>query len=98
MIHAIVVVLHNILLYFVSSMEKQMVLSNFKIGTRLYLAFGADKVCRVTSTALLRLSDGPAGDPLQIFDAHRLLIAQRAFAYLSRDLLRNTVVLRALDF
>lgn len=61
-------------------------------------AFGTDKVCRVTSTALLRLSDGPAGDPLQVFDAHRLLIAQRAFAYLSRDLLRNTVVLRALDF
>ena len=61
-------------------------------------AFGTDKVCRVTSTALLRLSDGPAGAPLQVFDAHRLLIAQRAFAYLSRDLLRNTVVLRALDF
>lgn len=65
-------------------------------------AFGTDKICRVTSTALLRLSgssgDSADHDPLQIFDAHRLLIAQRAFAYLSRDLLSNSVVLRALDF
>lgn len=61
-------------------------------------AFGADKVCRVTSTALLRLADSAGTDPLEIFDTHRLQIGQRAFAYLSRDLLRNTVVLRALDF
>lgn len=61
-------------------------------------AFGEDKLCRVTSTALLRLSDAHEQDPLQIFEAHRLQIAQRAFAYLSRDLLANSVVLRALDF
>lgn len=61
-------------------------------------AFGADKQCRVTSTALLRLAGTQENDPLQIFEAHRLQIAQRAFAYLSRDLLANQVVLRALDF
>ena len=60
-------------------------------------AFGADKICRVTSTALLSLGGGH-GDALSVFDAHRLRIAQRAFAYLSRDLMARGVVLRALDF
>lgn len=59
--------------------------------------FGADKICRVTATALLSLGGGQ-GDALSVFDAHRLLIGQRAFAYLSRDLLASSVVLRALDF
>jgi len=60
-------------------------------------AFGADKVCRVTSTALLSLGGGQ-GDALSVFNAHRLRIAQRAFAYLSRDIRASSVVLRALDF
>ncbi|WP_308921315.1 hypothetical protein [Janthinobacterium sp. J1-1] len=60
-------------------------------------AFGADKICRVTSTALLSLGGGQ-GDALSVFEAHSLLIAQRAFAYLSRDLMASSVVLRALDF
>ena len=61
--------------------------------------FGADKTCRVTATALQRLgSSGQAGDALQVFEAHRLRIAQRAFASLSRDLLLPGITLRALDF
>lgn len=60
-------------------------------------AFGAGKICRVTSTALLSLGGGHR-DALSVFETHRLRIAQRAFAYLSRDLLASSVVLRALDF
>lgn len=60
--------------------------------------FGVEKICRVTVTALRRLDQGQGGDWLLIFDAHRLRIGQRAFAYLSRDLLVRSVVLRALDF
>lgn len=61
--------------------------------------FGADKTCRVTATALQRLgADGVACEPLQIFELHRLRIAQRAFASLSRDLLLPGITLRALDF
>jgi hypothetical protein len=60
--------------------------------------FGVEKICRVTVTALRSLDQGQGGDWLLIFDAHRLRIGQRAFAYLSRDLLVSSVVLRALDF
>lgn len=60
--------------------------------------FGVEKICRVTVTALRRLDQGQGGDWLLIFDTHRLRIGQRAFAYLSRDLLVSSVVLRALDF
>ena len=60
--------------------------------------FGVEKTCRITVTALRSLDQGQGGDLLAIFDAHRLRIGQRAFAYLSRDLLVNSVVLRALDF
>ena len=60
-------------------------------------AFGADKICRVTSTALLSLGGGRR-DALSVFETHRLRIAQKAFTYLSRDLLASSVVLRALDF
>ena len=60
-------------------------------------AFGAARNCRVTSTALLSLGGGQ-GEALSVFNTHRLRIAQRAFAYLSRDMLASSVVLRALDF
>lgn len=60
--------------------------------------FGVEKICRVTVTALRSLDQGQGGDWLFIFDAHRLRIGQRAFAYLSRDLRLRSVVLRALDF
>ncbi|MBW3509605.1 MULTISPECIES: DUF1488 family protein [Janthinobacterium] len=60
--------------------------------------FGAEKTCRITVTALHSLDQGQGGDLLAIFDTHRLRIGQRAFAYLSRDLLVSAVVLRALDF
>jgi hypothetical protein len=60
--------------------------------------FGVEKICRVTVTALRSLDQGQGGDWLLIFDAHRLRIGQRAFAYLSRDLRVSSVVLRALDF
>ena len=60
-------------------------------------AFGADKICRVTSTALLSLGNGQ-GDALSVFNAQRLRIAKRAFVFLSRDVLASSVVLRALDF
>ncbi|OBV38806.1 DUF1488 family protein [Janthinobacterium psychrotolerans] len=59
--------------------------------------FGAGKVCRVTSTALLSLGNGQ-GEALSVFEAHRQRIAQRAFSYLSRNLMASGVVLRALDF
>lgn len=59
--------------------------------------FGADKTCRVTATALQCLG-GDGREPLQIFEAHQLRIAQRAFASLSRDLLMPGITLRALDF
>ncbi|MGK5080093.1 DUF1488 family protein [Janthinobacterium sp. HLX7-2] len=61
-------------------------------------AFGKEKTCRITVTALHHLNQGQDGDLLAIFDAHRLRIGQRAFAYLSRDSLISGVVLRALDF
>lgn len=83
-------------------LNNSVILDQFDGAITFHLAaFGTDKLCRVTATALLSLGGQDAaqgGDPLLIFDAHRLLIGQRAFAYLSRDLLRNTVVLRALDF
>ena len=60
--------------------------------------FGVEKTCRITVTALHSLDQGQGGDLLAIFDAHRLRIGQRAFSFLSRDLLVNGVVLRALDF
>jgi len=62
--------------------------------------FGADKTCRVTYTALQRLgsTDGAMVEPMQLFEAHQLRIAQRAFASLSRDLLLPGITLRALDF
>ncbi|OEZ85054.1 hypothetical protein JAB6_19010 [Janthinobacterium sp. HH104] len=60
--------------------------------------FGVEKTCRITVTALRSLDQGQGGDLLAIFDTHRLRIGQRAFAYLSRDLLVSGVVLRALDF
>ncbi|MDN2696513.1 DUF1488 family protein [Janthinobacterium sp. SUN073] len=60
--------------------------------------FGVQKTCRISVTALRRLDQGQGGDWLLIFDTHRLRIGQRAFAYLSRDLLVSSVVLRALDF
>lgn len=60
--------------------------------------FGMEKTCRISVTALRSLDQGQGGDWLLIFDAHRLRIGQRAFAYLSRDLLVRSVVLRALDF
>lgn len=60
--------------------------------------FGVEKTCRVTMTALRSLDQCQGGDWLVIFDTHRLRIGQRAFAYLSRDLLVGGVVLRALDF
>lgn len=60
--------------------------------------FGTQKCCRITVTALHRLDEDRGGDLLAIFDTHRLRIGQRAFAYLSRDLLVSGVVLRALDF
>jgi hypothetical protein len=60
--------------------------------------FGVEKTCRITVTALHSLDQGQGGDLLRIFDTHRLRIGQRAFAYLSRDLLVSSVVLRALDF
>ncbi|KKO64669.1 hypothetical protein VM94_01373 [Janthinobacterium sp. KBS0711] len=60
--------------------------------------FGVEKTCRITVTALRSLDQGQGGDLLVIFDTHRLRIGQRAFSYLSRDLLVSGVVLRALDF
>jgi hypothetical protein len=60
--------------------------------------FGVEKTCRITATALRSLDQGQGGDLQAIFAAHRLRIGQRAFAYLSRDLLVSGVVLRALDF
>ncbi|PLY40843.1 hypothetical protein CSZ94_18720 [Janthinobacterium sp. ROICE36] len=60
--------------------------------------FGVEKSCRITVMALRSLDQNQGGDLLTIFDAHRLRIGQRAFAYLSRDLLVSSVVLRALDF
>ena len=60
--------------------------------------FGVEKTCRISVTALRSLDQGQGGDWLLIFDTHRLRIGQRAFAYLSRDLLVRSVVLRALDF
>lgn len=60
--------------------------------------FGVEKTCRISVTALRSLDQGQGGDWLLIFDAHRLRIGQRAFAYLSRDLRVSSVVLRALDF
>ncbi|MGK5028624.1 DUF1488 family protein [Janthinobacterium sp. MDT1-19] len=66
---------------------------------RFHLAvFGVEKSCRITVTALRSLDQSQGGDLLAIFDIHRLRIGQRAFAYLSRDLLVSSVVLRALDF
>ena len=60
--------------------------------------FGVEKTCRISVTALRSLDQGQGGDWLLIFDAHRLRIGQRAFAYLSRDLRVSSVVLWALDF
>ena len=60
--------------------------------------FGVEKTCRISVTALRSLDQGQGGDWLLIFDTHRLRIGQRAFAYLSRDLLVSCVALRALDF
>ena len=60
--------------------------------------FGAEKTCRITATALHSLHQGQGSDLRAIFDAHRLRIGQRAFAFLSRDQLVSVVVLRALDF
>lgn len=60
--------------------------------------FGVEKTCRISVTALRSLDQGQGGVWLLIFDAHRLRIGQRAFAYLSRDLRVSSVVLRALDF
>lgn len=60
--------------------------------------FGVEKTCRISVTALRSLDQGQGGDWLLIFDAHRLRIGQRAFAYLSRDLRVSSAVLRALDF
>lgn len=60
--------------------------------------FGVEKICRISVTALRSLDQGQGGDWLLIFETHRLRIGQRAFAYLSRDLLVRSVVLRALDF
>lgn len=60
--------------------------------------FGVEKSCSISATALHRLDEGRGGDLLAIFDTHRLRIAQRAFAHLSRDLLVSGVTLRALDF
>ena len=60
--------------------------------------FGVEKTCRISVTALRSLDQGQGGDWLLIFDAHRLRIGQRAFAYLCRDLRVSSVVLRALDF
>lgn len=60
--------------------------------------FGVEKTCRISVTALRSLDQGQGGDWLLIFDADRLRIGQRAFAYLSRDLRVSSVVLRALDF
>lgn len=66
---------------------------------RFHLAvFGEEKTCRISVTALRSLDQDQGGDWLLIFDTHRLRIGQRAFAYLSRDLLVSSVVLRALDF
>ena len=60
--------------------------------------FGAEKTCLIIDTALRSLDQEQGGNLLDIFDTHRLRIGQRAFAYLSRDLLVSGVVLRALDF
>lgn len=60
--------------------------------------FGVEKTCSISATALHSLDQGRGGDLLAIFDAHRVRIGQRAFAYLSRDLLISGVTLRAIDF
>lgn len=67
------------------------------IGCHLTV-FGVEKSCRITVAALRSLDQSRGGDLLAIFDTHRLHIGQRAFAYLSRDLLLSSVGLRALDF